>query len=155
MLLLHPSIDLYRRRDGDRQSGGGGGLGGKWGYRVVCRHGVICRKKLIVTRHQNSAHWHCRLAVKDIRGLVVCSETSNHTASFLSASGSVKAPRARQVDVRQLFVYIIHLQCTYSSSASAQRTLGGGVDLLPRARRGLGERMLQPEELSIKGPGGQ
>ena len=107
----------------------------------------------MVNRHQNSAH--CRLAVKDIRGLVVCSETSNHTASFLSASGSVKAPRARQVDVRQLFVYIIHLQCTYSSSASAQRTLGGGVDLLPRARRGLGERMLQPEELSIKGPGGQ
>ena len=32
-----------------------------------------------------------------------------------------------------------------SSSASAQRTLGGDVDLLPRARRGLGERMLQPE----------
>ena len=29
------------------------------------------------------------------------------------------------------------------------------MDLLPRARRGLGERMLQPEELSIKGPGGQ
>lgn len=53
------------------------------------------------------------------------------------------------------YCFIIHLQCTYSSSASAQRTLGGGVDLLPRARRGLGERMLQPEELSIKGPGGQ
>ena len=42
-----------------------------------------------------------------------------------------------------------------SSSASAQRTLGGDVDLLPRARRGLGERMLQPEKLSIKGPGRQ
>lgn len=92
--------------------------------------------------------------MKDIRGLVVCSENSKSHRVFFGrqrVSESAEGKTGRDA----VICYIIHLQCTYSSSASAQRTLGGGVDLLPRARRGLSERMLQTEELSIKGPGGQ